>query len=144
MRFSWLCTEMSYRGILLLLYFEHMLLPLLLPESICTSTSVKTVCAFATSGQQTIVAADVFLQLHLDTKGWSHRLKHRWVHGDAVLRCEPEETWNCVLWILLPRQQHLLWVLCKFCFLKVAVDVAKGGGFLGGYSVISGLFVHLP
>lgn len=37
------------------------------------------------------------------------------MHCNAVLCCEPEETWNRVLWIFLPWQQYLLWVLCK-CF----------------------------
>lgn len=55
------------------------------------------------------------LQLNLGPKRWLHSLKHRWVHRNTVLRCEPEETWNCVLWVFLPWQQHLLRVLRK-CF----------------------------
>lgn len=69
----------------------------------------------------------LFLQLNLDTKGRSHSLKHGRVHCNAVLRCEPEKTWNCVLWIFLPWQQRLLWVLCK-CF-RTSVDVDKDGCF---------------
>lgn len=75
-------------------------------------------------------AAGVFLQLHLDTEGRLHCLKHRWVHGDAVLRCEPEETWNRVLWLFLPRQQHLLWVLCKL-LLKLQLMLRKVAVFWG-------------
>lgn len=57
----------------------------------------------------------MFLQLNLDTKGWLHSLKHRWMHCDTVLRREPETAWKSVLWIFLSWHQHLLWVLCKDC-----------------------------
>ena len=128
-------------GYILIWYFEHILLLLHLPESICTSTSVKTVY-FCHLWSTNCSAAAVFLQLHLDTEGWLHRLKHRWVHGDAVLRCEPEKTWNRVLWLFLPRQQHLLWVLCKF-FFKWQLMLRRVAGYWGDIWS-SGLFLHLP
>lgn len=62
------------------------------------------------------------LQLNLGPKRWLHSLKHRRVHRNTVLRREPEETWNCVLWIFLPREQHLLRVLRK-CFKNYAFSL---------------------
>lgn len=69
----------------------------------------------------------LFLQLHLDTKGWLCGLKHRWVHRNVVLCRELEKTWDSVVWILLPWQQHLLWVLCKCCW---CVNVSTQLGYL--------------
>jgi len=58
----------------------------------------------------------MLLQLHLDAKGWLCSFKHRRVHCNTVLCCEPEKNGNSVVWIFLPWRRHLLWVLCECCF----------------------------